>query len=391
MPGIELARCKLGDRAETEVAITEELVAAFAEYSGDRNPLHLDAGFAGATHFKRRVAHGMSYAALFSRLIGMDLPGPGALWMAQSFRFAKPAFIGDRLRLSVEVTAVAESTGTISLDCRATNQLDEEIMSGIGEVMLLESEAPAPALETGPRVAIVTGGSRGIGAAIARRLSADGFAVALTYQSSEGEAAALCEEIEGAVSVRCDAGSAEAMRRLRDSVAERLGAADTLVLNASGRDLYAPAADGDFSRFDRHLATQLTGPHALVSACMDGMIERGHGTIIGIGSTYAHGAPPPGMAPYVVAKAALAAYIRGLAAEYGPKGVRANLVAPGMTQTALLSGVPSRGQKVAAMQNPMRRLATPEDVAGAVAYLASADASYVNGATLVVSGGGLMP
>jgi len=86
----------------------------------------------------------------------------------------------------------------------------------------------------------------------------------------------------------------------------------------------------------------------------------------------------------------LAAYIRCLAVDYGPKGVRANLVAPGMTKTSMLSGVPDRAQKVAAMQNPMRRLAVPDDVAGAVAYLASPDAAHVNGQTLVVSGGSLM-
>jgi 3-oxoacyl-[acyl-carrier protein] reductase len=180
------------------------------------------------------------------------------------------------------------------------------------------------------------------------------------------------------------------MSRLAGTVARELGTPDTLVLNASDRDLYGPAADGDFTSFRRHIDAQLTGSHALVSACLDGMIAAGGGVIIGIGSTFAQGAPPPGMAPYVVAKSALAAYIRCLAAEYGRHGVRANLVAPAMTHTALLSGVPDRAQKVAAAQNPMRRLATPEDTAGAVAFIASPEAAYVNGHVLTVSGGGVM-
>jgi 3-oxoacyl-[acyl-carrier protein] reductase len=96
------------------------------------------------------------------------------------------------------------------------------------------------------------------------------------------------------------------------------------------------------------------------------------------------------MAPYVVAKAALTSYMKCLAVEFGPKGIRANTVAPGMTETALLASVPDRLRKVAAAQTPLRRLAKPADVAGAVSYLVSDDAAYVNGHTMLVSGGGTM-
>ena len=391
MTALDLTRCKVGDHAEIDVIVDDTLVDAFAEFSGDRNPLHVDTQYAQTTQFRRRVAHGMSYASLFSRLIGMELPGPGALWMSQSFRFEKPAFVGDQLCLSVAIRSISESTRTITLDCRVVNQMGDEIMSGTGEVMVLETVGETePAKHLGRRVAIVTGGSRGIGAATAQRLAKDGYAVALTYQSSKPEAEAIVSGLDEAICVSCDSGDPAAMHDLYDEVATRFGAPDTLVFNASGRDTHGAAADGDFTRFERHLASQLAGPHALVSAALDGMVARGGGSIIAIGSVGAHGAPPVGMAPYLVAKAALAAYVRCLAVDYGPKGIQANLVAPGMTETSLLSGVPDRARKVAAMQNPMRRLAVPDDVAGAVAYLASPDAAYVNGQTLVVSGGSLM-
>ena len=133
---LDLTRCKPGDQAFLDVELDEAFVEAFATYSGDRNPLHVDAKYAETTRFKRRVAHGMSYAAMFSQLIGMKLPGPGALWMGQSFRFARPAFLGDKIRLSVEVAAISESARTVTLDCRAVNQLGEKIMTGTGEVLL---------------------------------------------------------------------------------------------------------------------------------------------------------------------------------------------------------------------------------------------------------------
>ena len=149
----------------------------FSEWSGDKNPLHLDAKYAESTRFHRRVAHGMSFGSLFSRLIGMDIPGPGALWTSQSFQFLKPVFIGDHLVLSVQVIEYSESSGFMNLDCRATNQLGEEVMIGKGEVL-----STVPIKEDGEcdspqdtKIAIVTGASRGFGAAIAKRLDSMGF------------------------------------------------------------------------------------------------------------------------------------------------------------------------------------------------------------------------
>jgi len=381
-----------GQSVEEDVDITDQLVNSFAEYSGDYNPLHIDADFASRTPFRRKVAHGLSYGALFSRLIGLRLPGPGALWAAQNFRFERPVFVGDRLKLRVEITRVSQSTRTVTLDCTATNQNGERVLSGTGEVVVLEREAEE---ETGARrenrVALVAGASRGIGAAVAERLAADGFSIALTFRSSREEAEKLAAELPDGIAIQADMAEPESARTTLASVTARFGKApDALVLCASDPALYGASGNGDFELFARHWNTQLAGSHAFASACLEDMVARGFGVITAIGSTYAEGKPPAGMAPYVVAKAALAAYIKCLAVEYGPKGIRANTVAPGMTETALIASVPDRHRKVAAAQTPLRRLAKPSDVAAAVAYLVSDDAAYVNGHTLLVSGGGAM-
>ena len=120
------------------------------------------------------------------------------------------------------------------------------------------------------------------------------------------------------------------------------------------------------------------------------MKDAGRGEIIAIGSSYALGAPPVNMAPYVVAKTALAGWIRCLAIDLGHFNIRSNIVAPGITETALLAAVSDRQKAVAAAQNPLRRIGRPADVAGAVAYLVSEDGAYVNGETIVVNGGALM-
>ena len=123
-----------GDRAVLRRRFTEEDVAAFAALSGDTNPLHMDDGFAGRTRFGRRVVHGMLVASLVSTLIGMQLPGPGALWMQQSFRWRHPVFLGDTVEIAIEVTQKSPGARVIKLKLTAANQDGKLVMEGEGAV-----------------------------------------------------------------------------------------------------------------------------------------------------------------------------------------------------------------------------------------------------------------
>jgi 3-oxoacyl-[acyl-carrier protein] reductase len=382
----------VGQVAKETVEITEDLVTSFAEFSGDYNPLHVDRKFAEKTSFRQKVAHGMSYGALFSKIIGMFLPGPGALWASQNFRFEKPAFIGDTLTLTVEVIAVSQSTRKIELKCTAQNQNGELILTGTGEALLLETEDEAPVDDRRKdKIALVIGGSKGIGAAIVTKLVSEDYRVAFTYNSSHSEAAALADELDDCIAIQADASKVDTSSGAIGKIITRFGTApDTLIFCASGSGIYGEAAGSSFDQFSSHLAVQLEATHAIVSRCLEQMIANKHGVITAIGSSFATGVPPAGMAPYVVAKSALAAYIKCLAVEYGPMGIRANLVAPSMTDTGLISRVPDRQRKVMAAQNPLRRLGDPDDVANAVSYLVSDAAAYVNGHTLLLTGGSTM-
>ena len=384
----------IGRHAEETIVVSEDMVESFARYSGDYNPLHLDAAYAARTSFRKKVAHGMSYGAVFSKLIGMLLPGPGALWMSQSFRFERPVFIGDTLTLRVEIEKVNASTRTLKLACAARNQQSETVLTGSGDVMIPETDDDLTEVVTDeqPGLALVVGAAGGIGSAIARKLAANGHDIALTYLTSRDAAETLATEIETtSAAFDFDLGNSAAAASLIQRVTARFGRPPSvLVLCASDRSIYGPTADGDFDNFQRHFQTQVGGTHALVSALLPSMIDLGDGTIIAIGTAVTETAPPPGMAAYLAAKSALQSYIQSLAVECGPQGIRANIVAPGMTETSLVASVPDRQKKVLAHQNPMRRLARPGDVAGAVAYLASSDARYVNGHTLLVSGGSVV-
>ena len=131
----------------------------------------------------------------------------------------------------------------------------------------------------------------------------------------------------------------------------------------------------------------MKGAFLLTQALAPAMAERRWGRIVNITSLVAEGAPTVTWTGYAMAKAALATMSRHLAAELGPSGVTVNCVAPGLTDAGLVGEVPEKAQMLAARQTPLRRLATPRDVAGAVAYLASEDAAFVTGQTLGVNGG----
>jgi acyl dehydratase len=130
----EFGTIQPGDRAVIVKRFGEEEVAAFAALSGDYNPLHMESGFAERTRFGRRVVHGMLVASYVSTLVGMRLPGVGALWMQQSFRWRKPVFLGDTVEIALEVTQKSPGARLLSIRISAANQDGVAVMDGEGVV-----------------------------------------------------------------------------------------------------------------------------------------------------------------------------------------------------------------------------------------------------------------
>jgi acyl dehydratase len=123
-----------GDRAVIVKTFAEEDVGTFAALSGDYNPLHMESEFAEQTRFGRRVVHGMLVASYVSTLVGMQLPGPGALWMQQTFRWRNPVFLGDTVEIVLEVTQKSPGARLLAIRIRAINQNGQQVMDGEGAV-----------------------------------------------------------------------------------------------------------------------------------------------------------------------------------------------------------------------------------------------------------------
>jgi 3-oxoacyl-[acyl-carrier protein] reductase len=386
---------KVGQRAEMTRLITENDINAFMELTGDDNPLHMDDVYSSRTHFKKRVAHGMLSASFVSTIIGTKLPGAGALWVSQSFDFLKPVRIGDTLKITATVKQKSETQKTIVLDIEIANQNGQGVLMGRGVVKVLETDGGEREMDKRKQgAAIVTGASRGIGAETAFQLALKGYKVVVNYLENRGGAEAVANRIVEAggeaMAYQADVRDAEQIVRMVEAAQARFGHVDVLVNNAASPLGYKQFDELEWGRVEDQLDVNLKAVFFACKAVLPGMAARRYGKIINMTSTFTDSAPPPKMYAYVIAKTALKALTKTLAVEYGPRGVNVNAVAPGMTETELIADVPEKAKMVTAMQTPLRRLAAPEDVARAVAFLASDEASYLTGETIRVCGGQVM-
>ncbi len=240
------------------------------------------------------------------------------------------------------------------------------------------------------QVALVTGASRGIGAATARILARHGAAVAVNYLQSEGAARQVVSEILAgggtAIAVKGDVREMDQADAMARKVAATLGPVDTLVLNASIPFTVVPFLECKWEDFQLKLVGELSAAFFCCKAVVPSMVARKKGCVIGISSGLSR-VPGEGFCAHSTAKSGLDAFLKSLAFELGPKGIRVNVVAPGLTQTDATAWLSRKEKDISAQMTPLKRIGLPEDVAGAVLFLASEEARFISGAYLPVSGG----
>ena len=400
--GDPFALLEIGSSASIRKTISREDVDAFAALSGDFNGLHVDEEFAARTEFEQIVVHGLLHASMLSGLFGTKLPGSGALCLSHAFDFTKPVFIGDTVEAVGTVLAMDPVTRVIDVKTEIINQKGERVLDGKAKVKVLRlapQGAPKQAQRFKPmanlltgQVALVTGASRGIGRAIADTLAAHGATVWINYNRSQGAAESLAGEIKeqggSAFTVRADVTKDDDVAAMIETIT-RQGGIDILVNNAGPKIHSASFDDLGWPDMQAALEQIVGGVFRVTHAALPHLREK-QGKIVNVLAAAVLGRTAHNWLPYITAKGALLSFSKNLAQELGPSGVRVNMVSPSLVDTDLVSNVPEKVRQMTVGRTPLRRLATAEDVAGAVLFFASPYAEFVTGDNMLVTGGEVM-
>jgi 3-oxoacyl-[acyl-carrier protein] reductase len=388
----------IGDTFEIERVFETEDIAVFAKLSGDYSPLHMDPSYAATTEFGGCVVHGMLLASLFSTLIGMHIPGRPALYLGQDLTFRNPVAAGQPLIARAKVIAKSPAMAMLSLATDIRSPEGRIIVSGTARVKVrgaaaLGTEQAAAIAAKGRPVAVVTGGTSGIGAAISRALANDNYLVLAVYRGNDHAAADFLSSSGAARAslqpLRADVTTADGIEAIERAVSASDGALQVLVNCATAPLDHIPAEDLSWPAIEAHLDVQVKAVLALSQGLFPRLSQKG-GSIVNLLSQVVHNTPPKNLAHYVTAKYALMGLSKALAAEWAGKGVRVNMISPGLARTELTQHYQDRVFKAEAVKTPLGRLVEPLDVAHVVRFLVSDAAAYITGANLPLSGGQTM-
>jgi len=385
----------VGDSEKIIHIITKKDIEKFVELSGDDNKLHVDEDFAKKTSFKKPVAHGMIGASFISTIIGTKLPGDGALWFSQSLEFLLPVRVGDELTIVAEVLKKNDRQNSIELKTEIFNQHKQKVTDGFAKVKIIEDEKPEVETKSNyEKVALVVGATGGIGSQTARALAKEGFNLVLHYHSNKTRAESLKNELEAltgkkVIAVKADITKQKDIDDLIFDVKRYFGHL-TAFINAStihfGNIKFDDIAWEDISS---QIEINIKSSFMLMKGIVPLMDKYKYGKVVFITTQYTEQTQNE-LIHYTTAKSALNGFAKSLAVDLAPKGIRVNLVSPGMTDTDLITDLPEKVKLLTTARTPLKRLAKAEDIAEAICYLISNRSNFLTGETIRVNGGQVM-
>lgn len=388
-------KIKIGDKAVVKHTITHGDIDKFVQMTGDDNKLHIDDEFAKRTSYKKTIAHGMLSASFISTLIGTKLPGDGAVWVSQSLEFLIPVRVGDEITAIAEVIKKIEREQIIDLKTDVLNQYKQKVITGVAKVKVIEPQITESTGEIKQleKVAAVIGATGGIGRATCLQLAKDGFDIVIHYHKNSELAFELKEQVEKigqkALIVSSDITDISQVAEMVSKV-ERTFSSLSALINCTTimvSDIKFPLLE--WEDIQKHLDINIKGAFCLINKCLPLLEKSKKGKIVHI-TTRAIESPGGEGLPYITAKSALNGFSKALAVELAIKGICVNMVSPGMTDTELIADIPEKVRLVTAAKTPLKRLARPEDIAGAISFLVSDRADYLTGETIRVNGGQVM-
>lgn len=389
---------KVGDKAELIHVITQSDIEQFVKLTGDDNKLHVDREYSGRTSYKKPVAHGMLGASFISTLIGTKLPGDGALWFAQNLEFLLPVRIHDTITIKAEVVNKIERMQIIELKTDIFNQHMQKVTTGTAKVKIIEAKQSSaktghPGNKNQKRVALVIGGTGGIGKAVCLQLAKDGFDIAIHYHKNKKSADDIKDQVvafkKRAIVVNADVADFKQVEEMVAKIVRQLDTITVVVDCVASNIPNIKIKDLSWSNIQEHFDINVKGAFNIQKSVIGLMEENGYGKIIYI-TTLAIEKPNSEWLHYITAKSALYGFARASAYELAPKGIMVNMVSPGMTDTELIADIPEKVRLLTESQTPLKRIAQPEDVSGAISFLASEKSDFLSGETIRINGGQVM-
>ena len=387
---------KIGSTEKLVHVITQQDLDNFVELTGDDNKLHVDKEYASQTSFKKPVVHGMLGASFISTLIGTRLPGDGALWYSQTLEFLAPVRIGDEITITANVTKKHDRDRIVELQVEILNQNKQVVTRGLSKVKIvpfIESSDSEEKPHHDPRTALVLGATGGIGEATCLQLGQAGFNVIIHYNNNKSKANYIKNKVleagQKAKIVKADLFDQTQIEELSSSSLRTFGNIDVFVNCAAAVIPPISVTDLAWEDLTRQLEVNIRVNLTIIQNILPQMKESNYGKIITVGTFYAD-KPVPNMIHYITAKSALEGFTKSLAYEIGNQGINVNMVSPSVIDTDLTADIPEKEKQLTAAQTPLRRLATTEDVAKVIVFLAGDDSSFLSGENIRLNGGQVM-
>jgi enoyl-[acyl-carrier protein] reductase I len=398
----------VGDSAEIHSVLSRRDIELFAVVSGDVNPAHLDPEFAERGQFHSIIGHGMWGGALISAVLGTRLPGPGTIYLGQDLRFRRPVRPGDAITARVTVRELRADKGIAVLDCVCINQFGENVITGTAEVLAPREKIVWPAGRL-PSVSLHRGGpdpfdlrgKRGLVVGVANEqsiaygcasaLQAAGAELAITYLNAKAEphVRPLAEGLDATLILPCDVREPGQLESVFAAIEQQWGRLDFVLHSiafAPREDLHGRVVDASAAGFAQ--AMDVSCHSFLRMAKLAEPLMREGGTLLTV-TFYGSSRVVEHYNLMGPVKAALESAVRYVAAELGPKGIRAHAISPGPIRTRAASGIDRFDELLAdaAARVPARQLADIADVGALARYLVSDAARHITGTVIPVDGG----
>lgn len=386
-----VAGWKLGDFRSVDHLFTIEDLHAFDKMTGGNHPIHMDKNSPYSAQVGRQVIHEMLVASFISTLIGMEIPGPGALWNDFKVNWSKIIRTGDKLRFIATVSELNPSLDLISLDIQGIGLENGEVyLNGSAKVMIMSKKDQMKTMSLDGKTVLLTGAAGVLGRSVCRELVKNGANLIIWGRDIEKLEEVKVELGSQVVeTLACDLSDEKTVQKNIKYACSKFHVDGIIHLAASSLNNISAVDPENIQELKKHFEVGVIALQILVNEMMLKRAANSDGFITAVLTEGVFDAPPANMSAYISSKMAIWGLIKSYAKELGPLGIRCNAISPGLMETPYSSKISISAKKIEEASNPMRRICNPNDVARAICFLSTS--GFINGTNMPVTGGQRMP